>query len=65
MQALNCPICGQPKVHLRLRGYYCHIQAHNQQVRALEAKELESEMRKARNRFRIRDTYFEQFKGDE
>lgn len=27
---LTCPICGLPKVHSRLRGYYCHFEDHNE-----------------------------------
>lgn len=29
--ALTCPVCGMPLVHSRLRGYYCHFEAHNQE----------------------------------
>lgn len=29
----NCPICGTPMVHSRLRGYHCHFERHNEQWR--------------------------------
>lgn len=25
----NCPVCGKPMVHARLRGYYCWNESHN------------------------------------
>lgn len=38
---MTCPICGLPKKHDRLRGYVCHSELHNEQIRNMEAKELE------------------------
>ena len=32
-QVFICQVCGQPKVHSRLRGYHCHNERHNDQVR--------------------------------
>lgn len=32
----NCPICGMPMVHSRLRGYHCHFEQHNEMVRNRE-----------------------------
>ena len=31
-----CPICKNPMVHSRLRGYYCAIERHNEIVREYE-----------------------------
>lgn len=35
-----CPICGEPMVHSRLRGYHCHFETHNDQARNLHLPKL-------------------------
>lgn len=29
-RAFDCPVCGQPMIHARLRGYYCWNERHNE-----------------------------------